>query len=216
MDDKKFWEIVRELNWPDTHYYEAQYRFMRTHSLQEAEEFREQFMEKRRDLAQASGEQMCCDSWDDTLAHIIGLGEAEYKQNLEKPRLILEREQKWDYVESFSYCIPFPDDYGKLTDEGFTHLIEETKRLVDELESTEEDEIPPKEYRRYPSIIEVANLLIERKWQEAVDAYHTHFGPGYADDWPLHGYLIPNFIAELKRYRLREEPNPKKAETKGR
>ena len=205
MDDTQFWEIVSELNWPNIHYCDAQYHFMRTHSLQEAEEFREQFMEKRKALAHAAGERMCCDSWDDTLAHIIGLGEAEYTRNLEAPRLIFEREQQLNYVESFSYCIPFPDDYGKLSDEGFAHFIEETQRLVDELETAQEDDIPPKEYRRYPSIIEVANLLIERKWQEAVDAYHTRFGPGYADDWPFHGYLIPNFIAELKQYRLREE-----------
>ena len=203
------------MNWPKTHYYEAQYRFMRAHSQQEAEEFRETFMEKRSALVRASGEQMCCDSLDDTLAHIIGLGKTEYERNLEEPRLILERERKGNYVESFSYCIPFPDYYGKLTDEGFAHLIEETQRLVDELESTEEDDIPPKEYRRYPQIIEVANLLIEKKWQEAIEAYHAHFGPGYADDWPLHGYLIPNFIADLKRYRLREDHSPDKAETKG-
>ena len=207
MDDKKFWAIVEEVNWPNIHYYEAQYCFMRTHSPHEAVEFREKFMEKRRALVQASGEQICCDSWDDTLAHIIGLGEAEYLRNIEEPRLILEREQKGDYLESFSYCIPFPDDYGKLTDEGFAHLIEHTQRLVEELETTEEDDIPPKEYRRYPSIIEVANLLVEKKWQEAVDAYHAHFGPGYADDWAFHGYLIPNFIAELERFRLRKEHN---------
>ncbi len=42
---------------------------------------------------------------------------------MESPHLIREREKRIDYRESFAYCIPFEEDYGLLTDEGYESFI---------------------------------------------------------------------------------------------
>jgi len=110
-----------------------------------------------------------------------------------------------DYKESFAYCIPFTDDYKKLTDDGYDTYINWTKELITELESADEDDIPPKLYRQFPKILEVARMLIDKNWTGAVETYHSYFGPGYADDWPLDSFGIPNFVADLERYRLRAD-----------
>lgn len=72
--------------------------------------------------------------------------------------------------------------------------------------SVQEADVPPRLYRQYPKIIETARLIIEKKWQKATDTYHLFFGAGYADNWPVNGYLIPNFIRDLEKYRLRKDP----------
>ena len=205
MDEVTFWKIVEKINWPKTDYDEAKLWFMQHYSVEEAKAFTEIFLEKKSELARASGEDLCCDSWDDTRAHIIGLGEEEYNRNIKKPELILKREREMDYKESFAYCIPFPDDYKKLTDHGYDTFINSTKELIAELASADEDDIPPKLYRQFPKIIEVARLLIDKDWAKAIKTYHAYFGPGYADYWPLHSYLLPNFVADLERYRLRAD-----------
>ena len=206
MDENIFWKIVAELKWPDVDYDDAKFWFMQNYTAKEADEFRSLFAQKRNDLVKASGSNACCDSWDDTLAHIVGLGEAEYKKNIEEPERIIQREKDGEYKESFSYCIPYSEDYRKLTDDGYDNLLRLTAKLVNELENTDEDDVPPKFFRQYPKIIEVGQMLLEKKWQEAVLKYHKYFGPGYADEWPLQGmYGIPNFIIDLERYRLQGE-----------
>ena len=53
------------------------------------------------------------DGFDDLLNHIIGLGEEEYRKNVENPKLAFDRADHRDYVESFAYCIPYPGDYAR-------------------------------------------------------------------------------------------------------
>jgi hypothetical protein len=202
MDEATFWTIVDEIKWPKKGYDEAKLWFMQHYSVEEAKAFTEIFLKKKSELARASEEDRCCDSWDDTLAHIIGLGEEEYTRNIKQPDLIVKRERDMDYKESFAYCIPFSDDYKKLTDNGYDTYINWTKELITELESADEDDIPPKLYRQFPKIIEVLHLLVDKNWPEAVKRYHAYFGPGYADDWPLDSFGIPNFVSDLERYRL--------------
>ena len=204
MDADQFWQIVEKIGWPNMHYDDARYWFMQNYSKEEAEEFLETFLFYKNRLNKAAGDSFCCDSWDDTTAHIIGLGKREYDRNIENPRLIFEREQKSDYRESFAYCIPHSDDYAKLTDAGYDLLISETQNELNEIETADEDDIPPKIYRQFPKVMKVCRLLIDKRWNEAVETYHDYFGPGYADQWPLHSYLIPNFVSELKKYGMTE------------
>ncbi len=205
MTETLFWQIVDEMSWPETDPDDVKFRFMKAHSIEEAEQFREIYIRKRNELVAASGKDFCCDSWDDTLAHIIGLGEEEYQRHIDDPELIVTREQAGDYTESFSYCIPYIHDFAKLTDEGYETYLEGTKKLLIELDNADEDDIPPRLFRQFPNIKEVCRLLIAKNWQQAVSLYHNYFGSAYADDWPLHGYCIPNFVADLERFRLREE-----------
>ena len=97
---------------------------------------------------------------------------------------------------------PFEEDYGLLTDDGYEGFIRSATALIDKLNATDPDDVPPRLYRRFPEIREVCELLRTRRWREAVAAYHRYFGEGYADDWPEEGYAIPNFVKTLEDYRL--------------
>ena len=179
---------------------------MQNYTTDEAEDFLKLYSQKRNELISKSGSDACCDSWDDTLAHIVGLGEEEYKKNITEPERIIRRYRDGEYKESFSYCIPYISDYEKLNDTGYSSLLRLTAELIHDLETADEDDVPPKIYRQYPKIIKVGKLLLKKQWTEAVKTYHEYFGAGYDDEWPLQGmYGIPNFILDLERYRLHGE-----------
>ena len=202
MTEERFWEIVETIGWPETHYDVAKRRFMETYPKETAAAFRGLFNRFKGELYERAGLTAISDSCDDNLAHIVGLGLTEFRRNMESPHLILEREERIDYKESFAYCIPFEEDYDLLTDEGYAGFIRSATELIDKLDATDPDDVPPKLYRRFPEIGEVCELLRTRRWPEAVAAYHRYFGEGYADDWPEQGYAIPNFVKTLEDYRL--------------
>ena len=59
------------------------------------------------------GEDPCCDSWSDTLAHIVGLGRHEFQRCMYEPQKIVDRAEAGDYKESFSYALPYDVEYDK-------------------------------------------------------------------------------------------------------
>ena len=161
---------------------------------------------KKAQLATAAAVDWCCDSWGDSRAHIIGLGRVQFERHLNNPALIPEREASSDYRESFAYCIPFPEDYELMSDHGYAEGLRDVRKFVDMLNEADRDDIPLRLYRRFDEARHVAARLLARDWPAAVTAYHAAYGEGYADDWPFAhwcGYLIPNIVRDLKRYRLR-------------
>jgi hypothetical protein len=99
MNDKKFWEIVDEINWPEVDCDDAKFWFMKNYTTDEAEDFLKLYSQKRNELILKSGSDACCDSWDDTLAHIVGLGEEEYKKNITEPERIIQRYRLFKLVK---------------------------------------------------------------------------------------------------------------------
>ena len=202
MDEQEFWSIVGEIGWPDAHYDAAKRWFMEQVTVEEAGEFREVYCAKVRTLRRVAESDAVCDSWDDTLAHIVGLGEDEFRRHCDEPSRIARREADGEYRESFAYCIPATEDYGLLTDVGYERHLSRVLEIVSELETADADDIPPRLYRQYPGVLELFRLLLAKNWREAVDRYHQSYGAGYADSWPLDSYLIPNFIHDLETFRL--------------
>lgn len=202
MTEERFWQIVEEIDWPNVHYRTAMRTFTDRHTVEEADEMRAVLAKKKSELRRAARVDEISDSWDDALAHIVGLGKAEFSRCLADAQLIIERHKKLDYEESFAYCIPYDDDFAKRTDSGFDRYRHEVEELIVELETTDADDIAPRLYRQIPLMVEVGRLLVQQQWREALSAYHRNFGPGYADTWPLHNYLIPNFILDLEELRL--------------
>ena len=205
LSEDRFWAIVEEVGWPEVSIDEAKLALMKRYDSETMECFYEVFDRKKAQLATAAEVDWCCDSWDDTRAHIIGLGRAEFERHINNPALILERESSNDYRESFSYCIPFPEDYGLVSDDGYVKRLQDVRRFVDMLNEADPGDVPPRLYRRFDEARHVAAHLLARDWPAAVTAYHAAYGEGYADEWPfVHwcGYLIPNIVRDLERYRL--------------
>ena len=202
MTDEQFWQIVEEMGWPDVHDEIAKRRFMERYDKETAEAFRRVFGAKLAELRKRSEMTEISDSMDDARAHTVGLGRAEFGAVVADPRRLRTRLDEHDYRESFAYCIPFDADYGFLTDDGYERFLRHARQTIDEIDSTDPDDIPPKLYRRFPQVSEVCELLAAKRWDEGVSRYHEYFGAGYADDWPMDGYAIPNFVKTLENYRL--------------
>lgn len=202
MDEARFWEIVAEIGWPTMDYDGAKRAFMERYDQAVAEGFRREFGRLKRQIYDRAGLTAVSDSCDDNLAHIIGLGKDEYYRCMERPLLVREREDNGDYRESFAYCIPFEEDYGLLTDDGYKKYLRHVADLRRELSEADPDDVAPRLYRRFSDVIRVCDLLLERRWSDAVSLYHELFGEGYATDWPDLGYAVPNFIKTLEQYRL--------------
>lgn len=144
MTDVRFWELVELAEWGKDHDYERIKRlYLRTMSLTEADEFCGIFRSRRDELDNVIGPTRNPagggdDSHSDLLAHIIGLGQAEYEKSLSDYAVIRKRGHAGDYKESFSYCIPYKGDYPKLNNLDYliangTKIKEEVKafRLMD-------------------------------------------------------------------------------------
>jgi hypothetical protein len=204
MTETDFWRIVTELEWPCHHYDATKLMFMDRSPLQAAIEFEEHFGRAKGALHKAAGERRLCDSWDDTKAHVVGLGREVWQAHLDNPGLLERRMEAYDYIESFAYAIPYERDYALLRDDGYTKQIRHVREQLERLRATDPDDISPRLHREIAAFETIAIPLMEQRWHDAIHRYHETSGPGYADTWPSHlGYLIPNIISDLEIYRLR-------------
>lgn len=119
VSEDLFWEMVDEVGWPDVDIDSAKIKLMQRYDVQTMARFREIFARKSSELSDAAAVDWCCDGWDDTRAHIVGLGRLEYQRNLLNPSLIRDRYHNYQFRESFAYCLPFSDDYDLLSDSAY-------------------------------------------------------------------------------------------------
>jgi|GEM_PF-6928940 len=133
MTEADFWRIITELEWPQHHYHTTKLHFMDRWPLQAAVEFQEHFGRAKLALHKAAGERWLCDSWDDTKAHVVGLGHEVWQAHLNNPALLEHRMESFDFVERFAYCVPTEGDYTLLADAGYSRSIvavrDQLKRL---------------------------------------------------------------------------------------
>jgi hypothetical protein len=118
--DKKFWPIVDKISWDGrTHHEleECQSLLRGLLSIGEIKEMEDWYNEKRGKLCrklEKYAKEKCGykhgyypvsdDGYWDLTAHIVGLGEKRYKENLKNPELAKERAEKREYLENFGYC----------------------------------------------------------------------------------------------------------------
>lgn len=122
MTKKEFWNIVEKLGWgtKTTDYEAISDELSRTLTPDQIEEFRDLCYKFERALGDTWGglEGFCeiCpgfisnDGYGDFLAHSVGLGKKEYEAVLADTELAIRRFTSHDYVESFAYAIPWPDE----------------------------------------------------------------------------------------------------------
>ncbi len=204
MEHTQFWQIVDELGWPDTHYDEAKRSFMKRYPAEVAQEFVKLFLTFKDELYTRAGLTEISDSVDDVRAHVIGLGREVYEQTIANPQLLRDRLENGDYEESFSYCIPHESDYALLTADGYDSYIRLAQQIIDNIDTADPDDIPPRIYRQYPAVREVCEHITAKRFGEAVSLYRQTYGEGYTGSWPkdAFGYGIPNCVKDLERYLL--------------
>lgn len=141
MNSALFWEIVEKVNWPalcaehSRPYEEGKRRMLLLLPSESwANKFQNTFSQHKGRLMKVleqweeEGAELhgyennphriheSDDSFSDLLCHIIGLGKESYEAALNNPLLVKKlADEKYTSPfrarESFSYCIPFPEDY---------------------------------------------------------------------------------------------------------
>jgi hypothetical protein len=133
MTEKEFWRIVTELEWPRHHYNATKLIFMDRWPLQVATEFEEHFGRATLALHRAACGRWLCDSWDDTKAHVVGLGREAWQAHLDNPTLLDRRMETDDYIESFACAIPSERDYALLQDAGYIRSVRHVREQLERL-----------------------------------------------------------------------------------
>lgn len=123
------WNYVEEINWAERSKerrgYESAKRYILENftpkRIKEIDEFvraRHNDLYKRIEEFERANDTRCGkyggdDSFGDMINHAIGLGEEYFNSVMEDPSLLNDL----DFVESFSYCIPYEDEYEALSDD---------------------------------------------------------------------------------------------------
>jgi len=123
----RFWEIVEGINWGKDHdkmdLGKMKRHLMTTFPKAEVLGLQERHSEMRGLLAQTlrswekeTGEEIDAfgDSWDDLVDHIVGCGKEEFDATVKDPSRAARRYDDHEYQESFTYCLPWKEDYEKL------------------------------------------------------------------------------------------------------
>jgi len=121
--DKIMWELIARINWAarseQKRGFDSGKQFMLENFSQDTcQQIRKFVAEKRMELSirvdeyendhgVRCGDYGGDDSYGDMLHHVIGLGEVVYEMIMDNPSLL----DRINYVESFSYCLPYDDDF---------------------------------------------------------------------------------------------------------
>jgi hypothetical protein len=121
------WALIEEINWKSRSRtrrgYEGGKQFLLDNFTKETCDALRDFAKKQKNalyvrVANYESDYGRCgnyggdDSYDDMLWHVVGLGEDVYNMIMDNPKLL----DRIDFVESFSYCFPFEDDYNEVDD----------------------------------------------------------------------------------------------------
>ncbi len=117
-DIDTFWEAVAEIGWgtKTTNYKVVEKAILKNWDNEfirsfdgHLGEFRGQLCEKVESFENRNGVSCGCgdDGFSDLTNHVVGLGKEAFEAAMADPMLVVRRGQKYDYTESFSYCIPY-------------------------------------------------------------------------------------------------------------
>ena len=117
MSDEIFWKAIADMGWAENGFnYEQigeslKQRIDAAYEPQQAAEVKASLLETYNRKSNALYyrldkvvNNLGDDGYSDLLAHIIGLGQAEYEAVMADPSLGRERAKRYDFEESFSYC----------------------------------------------------------------------------------------------------------------
>jgi len=123
MNEDEFWGFIDDGDWKDSgyDYDKAKLSYLKKLTPEQGTEFRILVDELYNMLdsfvnGRYEGMNVGDDSYSDLLNHIIGLGKNEYIKNLKSLRLIKARanaryESDEGYAESFSYAVPYDEEW---------------------------------------------------------------------------------------------------------
>lgn len=233
MNIDQFWDLIEPFDWgtKTTKYEEIEKALLHKLTPAQAGEVREIFNTLRIKLHCTIGVRGCIQTgWNedrcyDLCAHIIGLGRIEYNAVLADPSLGVKRGQSGDYVESFSYALPYEDAFVKIDINYYVERAEEIAVYYQALAEIDEDTFPwrPKvlpelhlicatmqafaEHKDIGKLLTQGTVLVESVKLIADYVQRLNL-ERFAKDLSLFGLLeftsnphhVSNFVHDLERY----------------
>lgn len=151
---KLLWEVTKITKWPNTDY-DAIKHFLRGNinekqakQLREEEKIIENILYKdiSRHEAAEMGAILGNDSGEDLIAHIVGKGKNFVIDFLNRKNEVISDIKQNGFVENFSYCLPYEDDYADVLD-----IDNESKKIQEKIKKNiniiEENNELSKEYK---------------------------------------------------------------------
>lgn len=141
-EENSFWDLVKLADWPNKDYSKVKIMYRKLLSKEQCKGFRHAV-----GIAYGILDNELCnnpeisdnlgvgdDGYGDLLHHIVGLGKEQFYKYANNPKMIEELAHSSGYEESFSYCIPYDDDYEKNNMYTIKHVINNAKASVKEIE----------------------------------------------------------------------------------
>ena len=178
MSDDRFWELVASVQWGNNCHLPAavlKRKLIERMYTQEVLVFNAKVTEAYQhlkgivDLSYLTD--IGDDSYHDLLMHIIGLGREVYMQHCENPYQLQKRVDDGDFVESFGYVIPYPDNLEKMTTQ---HYTEWANRTIDNNSKVVWENIPeqhlPFVKQAYARFDRICKLVLAQEYKKAIVA----------------------------------------------
>lgn len=204
MTEARFWELVESAEWKNAGkrgYNDAKVKLLIHLSPIEVQELEDMFYEKMNELADIEKrfdreiKGVSDDSWSDLRAHVIGLGEWEYRSTLNDFDRLQKRANDRDFVESFAYAIPSMNDYQYLS---YGHYDRMARRYCEELEEVRFSSMWSDEVKAVADKIMDALSSIKNEGNREIiksmgdDVWYAQWNPTH------HG--IPNLVHDYEMY----------------
>jgi hypothetical protein len=135
VDVSVFWELVKSAAWAsDFNYVRIKIQLMKSLTATAQNEY-ETIFNKMTGVLAKTIDQYCeendttigCgdDSFSDLVAHIVGLGQAEYDAAIKDPGIAVKRASKGQYKESFAYSVPSALDQESISKDNYMSRAKE-------------------------------------------------------------------------------------------
>lgn len=205
------WNYVEEINWAErsqeSRGYESAKRYILENftpkRIKEIDDFvrdRHNELYKRIEEFERANDTHCGnyggdDSFGDMINHAVGLGEEYFNSVMENPMLLNDL----DYVESFSYCIPFEDEYEML--KGEYHQERAVRALI-ELANILKDNTPSKEdVKIVAEITKRMADMVAGNFKAATKGFNRKkYSEYYQFEANDHAAMFSNILGDCKKY----------------
>ena len=207
------WKDIEEINWAERSKqrrgYEQAKRFILENftpkRIKEIDEFisaRHNDLYKRieeyeREVGTRCGDYGGDDSFGDMINHAIGLGQEYFESVMADPTLLNDL----DFVESFTYCIPYEDEYEILTD-GY-HQKRAVNALVELVRILQENRPSDNDKKIITDlIIRFANIS-NGDYKKALTGFsHKTYSKYYEFEANDCSAMFSNYLSDCKKFKL--------------
>jgi hypothetical protein len=207
------WKDIEELNWAERSQERRGYGQARRYMLENftktrCEKIREFISIRYNELAariEAYEQENDCrvgnyggdDSFNDMVHHVIGLGETYFNKVMKHPELLNDL----DFVESFSYCIPYDSDFEEVQPGHFE--IKARECLYELARILKENDPSPEDVKIILGLVKRFCKMAAGEFEAACEGVNEHtYNTFYRFDSNDRQALFANILSDCKKLKV--------------